>query len=266
MSSNSNRRFIEYFIGSRRAAMLMLVILCAFTLFALNAVYNQPGNHPQPLWIAQNKSGDTGSLKPGTYSVPVRKVETLKIRPREVPVPLLRPTRNGDQAKNTTQDTKQALPDAKKVQRLLHQLGFYQGVLDGLMGPHTLSAVKRFEKSKGLPENANISPSLLLLLQNAVDRSTAKSANGIGKLLERESSKTQLAKTKDDRISPVLITRIQVGLINYGSDDVTIDGVMGKQTKIAIEQFQARFKLEVNGTPSQELIRKLESVGALTRG
>jgi peptidoglycan hydrolase-like protein with peptidoglycan-binding domain len=266
MSLNPSRRFTEYFIGNGRTAMLTIVILCAFTLFAFNAMYNQPGNHPQPLWIAKNKSATSTSLKSGIYSVPIRKVETLKITPQDVPVPLLRPTRNSDQTKNTSQDTKQPLLDTKKVQLLLRQLGFYEGVSDGLMGPQTLLAVKKFEKSKGLPENANISPSLLLLLQNAVDRSTAKSANGIGKLLERESSKTQLTKPKNGQISPVMITRIQVGLINYGSDDVTIDGVMGKQTKIAIQQFQARFKLEVNGTPSQELIRKLESVGALTRG
>ena len=244
--------------------MLTIVILSAFTLFAFNAMFNQSGIHPQPLWIVNGKS-ITNPPKSGTYSVPVRKVETTKFKPQDVPVPILRPARNGDQAKITVQDPKQSVPNTKNVQRLLQQLGFYQGVLDGLMGPHTLLAVKKFEKSKGLPQNANISPSLLLLLQNAVDRSTAKSANSIGKLLERQNTKAQLAKTRDGQISPVMITRIQVGLINYGSDGVTIDGVMGKQTKIAIKQFQARFKLEVNGTPSEELIRKLESVGALTR-
>jgi|GEM_PF-1713388 len=265
MSTNSGTTFIGYFTGNSRPAMLALVILCAFALFAVNAMYKQPGNHPQPLW-ATNSITPGNLPKSGTYSVPVRKVETYIIKPQNVPVPQLRPVRVGEQAEVKFEDAKDPVLDIKKVQLLLKQLGFYNGEADGLMGPQTLTAVKKFEQSKGLPENANISSSLLLLLQNAVDRSAAKSTTGIGELLQRESANKQPANIEDDQISPVMITRIQVGLINYGSDNVTIDGVMGKQTQIAIKQFQARFNLEVNGTPSQELIRKLESVGALTRG
>jgi len=271
---NLRKRIAKNIFANSRMVLLTITILSAYTLFAFNVAYNQPASHPQPLWVTNNTIVTHTTPQTRPTSLPIRKVEVHSIKRPFIPVPTLRPLRNGEQQKSTMKSAEKILADTRKVQRLLGKLGFYQGKLDGLMGPNTLSAVKKFEKSKGLPQNANISPSLLLLLQSAVDRSTAKSAaksvaksaNGIGRLLQGEVPEAPEIIVKEKSVSPVMITRIQVGLINYGSDDVTIDGVMGDQTRLAIEQFQARFKLEVNGKPSQELIRKLESVGALTHG
>ncbi|MCP4073507.1 MAG: peptidoglycan-binding protein [Hyphomicrobiales bacterium] len=269
MSLEIRKRLIQYFAANRRSSIFSFMLFGSICLVAANAVFNQPGNHPRPLW----KSG-TGLVthtvsKKTNFYVPVRRVETTHYSAQKIPVPILRPS-NTVSLRIPVEAVSKSIPvKTADVQRLLHQLGFYQGTVDGLMGPRTIKAVKKFEQSKGLPESGNISPALLLLLQSAVDRAAAKSSNGIGEVLnEQNSHKSRKKLTSDnvDQVDPVMITRIQVGLINYGSDDVTIDGVMGDHTKIAIEQFQARFNLEVDGTPSKALIRKLESVGALTKG
>ena len=74
--------------------------------------------------------------------------------------------------------------------------------------------------------------------------------------------------SKGDRkqYDPAVITRIQIGLINFGVNDISIDGVMGNQTRSAIEKFQKRYKLQVTGLPSPALINKLVNVGALKAG
>lgn len=46
--------------------------------------------------------------------------------------------------------------DIKTIQSLLKQVGFYQGEVDGKMGPLTVKAIKRFQKSRNLKESGVI--------------------------------------------------------------------------------------------------------------
>lgn len=60
-----------------------------------------------------------------------------------------------------------------------------------------------------------------------------------------------------------LIMQIQRGLLNIAYTDVTVDGVAGAQTKAAIRHFQKHYRLPENGEPSELVLRKLKSIGAL---
>lgn len=60
-----------------------------------------------------------------------------------------------------------------------------------------------------------------------------------------------------------LVMKIQRGLINIAYTDVTIDGVAGAQTRAAIRHFQKHYRLEETGEPSEIVLKKLKSIGAL---
>ncbi len=255
---------------------MSLLTITAFGVIAANAMFYQSGVHPQPLW--DTKKPIAGSYSSG-QSVPVNRVKTTSFPAVKIPVPVMRP-KSGETSSSSEYFDPRAMPvDTAYVQRLMLDLGFYKEPVDGLNGPQTELAIRSFEKSKYLPESGDISPSLVLLLESAVERAAANiqnasseggagqnRLNGNAPDQKTLASVIQSSSLPSGSVGPAMIKRIQVGLINYGSREVRIDGVMGNQTKIAIEQFQERFNIEINGIPSEALINKLESIGALTRG
>lgn len=54
-----------------------------------------------------------------------------------------------------------------EVQGELTRLGFYEGRLDGLLGPKTRTAIRAFQKSAGIPQTGEVSPDLLERLKTA---------------------------------------------------------------------------------------------------
>lgn len=237
-----------------------ILFVVAFSIFTMNATFNQAGVHPVPLF-SNSEAVITNSIR-----VPVRRVETSSYSSSylgdKIPVPQLSPLTR------LIQKVAQPAPvpeikisrtgvDAKMVQHLLSQLNFYTGPVDGIIGSGTKSAIRDFERSKLLPESGDVSQSLILLLENAIDVRLRQITTA-----SQETSNVEVQTIGNG----AMITRIQVGLINFGIPDIGIDGLMGTKTKQAIEKFQHQFKLEVNGMPSAALVKKLEDVGALTRG
>ena len=47
-------------------------------------------------------------------------------------------------------------PDTRSVQKALKAAGFYDGLVDGKLGPKTQAAVREFQKSRGLKEDGVI--------------------------------------------------------------------------------------------------------------
>jgi len=283
MVKNWHHTFIDIVQANQRAVTFSLLATIAFVVVAVNALFNQASIHPQPLWNTRDYQAtgmiDSSQFHSQDHSVPVRKIKTTRFPDGNIPVPVLRPS-VGNFSKPANKSAGEAiLVDTATIQGLLRKLGFYNGPVDGLDGPQTKSAIKSFEKSKYLPERGDITSSLLLLLESAVERAASGKQNAgykksaeqmkLDAILGNEKIYEAPSQSEDNRLAkvdPAIITRVQVGLINYGDRNVNIDGVMGNKTKSAIERFQKRFDLEINGMPSQELVRKLESIGALTRG
>jgi peptidoglycan hydrolase-like protein with peptidoglycan-binding domain len=61
------------------------------------------------------------------------------------------------------------------------------------------------------------------------------------------------------------IARIQIGLVNFGETGVTVDGMMSEETAEAIRRFQGRYGLNVDGLPGDDLLIKMEEIGALKK-
>lgn len=60
-----------------------------------------------------------------------------------------------------------------------------------------------------------------------------------------------------------LVMQIQRGLANIAYTDVQVDGVAGAQTRAAIRHFQKHYRLAETGEPSDAVLKKLKSIGAL---
>lgn len=64
-------------------------------------------------------------------------------------------------------------------------------------------------------------------------------------------------------VSNDVVMQIQRGLINIAYTDVTADGVVGARTRAAIRQFEKHYRLPETGEPSEAVLKKLKSIGAL---
>ena len=64
-------------------------------------------------------------------------------------------------AANPAQPTTPAVPPSaavKTLQQQLGQLNYYEGPVDGIMGPQTIAAVKDLQRQAGLPQTGTMTP------------------------------------------------------------------------------------------------------------
>jgi len=67
--------------------------------------------------------------------------------------------------------------DIPLVQQRLREKGFYYGAIDGIAGPETRRAVRKFQESVGLYPDGNLGPQTLqALFKNPIDRQTPTKA------------------------------------------------------------------------------------------
>ena len=109
-------------------------------------------------------------------------------------------------------------PRAVKVQLILMYSGFGPAELDGMMGPDTRTALKGFQKSRGLPATGYL-----------------------GKRTWAEMTRVERSE------GPFTVTRMQWGLRVAGFDPGSIDGQAGRMTMVALSQFQHARSLTSTG-------------------
>lgn len=114
--------------------------------------------------------------------------------------------------------------------------------------PQPVSATPRVPAANGLPPATVQSP--------AKQAASAQS-------LAAQTQAGQMPASLPAGENANLIMQIQRGLLNIAYTDVTVDGVAGAQTKAAIRHFQKHYRLPENGEPSELVLRKLKSIGAL---
>lgn len=59
-------------------------------------------------------------------------------------------------------------PDSKTIQQALKDLGFYQGEIDGKIGPKTKAAIKEFQTKSGLEADGKVGPRTWAALKEAL--------------------------------------------------------------------------------------------------
>lgn len=256
-----------------------------FGFVAANALWYQPGVHPSPFLRTRDPDNPSGiaGYRPAEQLGTQGNVTTFRIeRPAET---------------QATQDHGQqaALPAAAEslkpqqivadIQAELKKRGLYEGEADGRMGPRTAAAIIFFEETVGMEQTGEPTSRVLAALR--IDGATVAAIpkdrpsdtdSGAGVEIDPVAAAIRKAQAPSPKAEPArlngadaaarpasrdLIAKIQQGLINIAYADVKVDGVAGQQTRNAIRHFEKHYRLPETGEPSEAVLKKLKSIGAL---
>ncbi len=253
----------------------------AFGFVAANALWYQPGVHPSPFLRtrdAENPNGIAG-YRPAEPLGTHGNVTTFRIeRPAETETAQQQPAAETPaQPVAESQKPQQIVAD---IQGELKKRGLYEGEADGRMGPKTAAAIMFFEETLGMEQTGEPTSRVLAALR--IDGATvaaipkdrpADSSGGVE--IDPVAAAIRKAEAPHPKAEPVslnsaakpasrdLIAKIQQGLINIAYADVKVDGVAGQQTRNAIRAFEKHYRLPETGEPSEAVLKKLKSIGAL---
>jgi hypothetical protein len=168
-------------LGDTIAVTLMGVIAVGI---AVNALVRQNGPHPAPLFA-------TAVIRPAAAAVPVPPARPADVQTTATVTPAA-PT-----LASAASTPVQARPRAEVVadiQRELTRRRIYDGAVDGLTGPKTDAAIRRYEQQAGLRPTGEASEAVLGHMRRPSQRTAAAPAaparpaepQTIGQLLERE--------------------------------------------------------------------------------
>ncbi|RSC37745.1 peptidoglycan-binding protein [Agrobacterium sp. FDAARGOS_525] len=252
-----------------------------FGFVAANALWYQPGVHPSPFLRtrdAENPNGIAG-YRPAEPLGTHGNVTTFRIeRPEETETAQQQPAAETPaQPVAESQKPQQIVAD---IQGELKKRGLYEGEADGRMGPKTAAAIMFFEETLGMEQTGEPTSRVLAALR--IDGATvaaipkdrpADSSGGVE--IDPVAAAIRKAEAPHPKAEPVslnsaakpasrdLIAKIQQGLINIAYADVKVDGVAGQQTRNAIRAFEKHYRLPETGEPSEAVLKKLKSIGAL---
>lgn len=152
-------------------------------------------------------------------------------------------------------------PVTEQVQRILRDLNFYEGAVDGLSGPATVKAVEAYQRKLGMTPTGRIDEQLLEQLgaPNPAGAASAPAPQPAPRVPSSDPTRTasvQPAQDNKDRIA-----RIQAGLRAFGNDGIDIDGVNGSRTRSAVKEFQSLFGLRETGEPDEATYAKMKEIG-----
>jgi peptidoglycan hydrolase-like protein with peptidoglycan-binding domain len=221
------------FAGRPRDAIGMCLAVGGVAGVLINALYLQPGPHPAPIF----------TIKPRPVSAPNATGAVRIPRPRP-----------GDLAKTESGARSQA-DIVADIQRELQRRGFYDGPIDGFHGPRTDAAIRDFEQAAGFKPAAQPSEELLqIMLRSSVKPAPAS---------QQRAVQTSGASARGDAIGDLIagssqhVLAVQRALGDFGYGPVKPTGVLGPDTRAAIEKFERDRKLPVTGQLSDRLVREL---------
>ncbi|TRB02410.1 peptidoglycan-binding protein [Rhizobium rhizogenes] len=256
-----------------------------FGFVAANALWYQPGIHPSPFLRtrdAENPNGIAG-YRPAEPLGTHGNVTTFRIeRPDETEATQPPAAETAALPPAESQKPQQIVAD---IQGELKKRGLYEGDADGRMGPKTAAAIMFFEETLGMEQTGEPTTRVLAALRidgatvAAIPKDRPSDANtGGGVEIDpvaaaiRKAEKPQVkaepaslnsATAGAKPASSALIAKIQQGLINIAYADVKVDGVAGQQTRNAIRAFEKHYRLPETGEPSEVVLKKLKSIGAI---
>jgi peptidoglycan hydrolase-like protein with peptidoglycan-binding domain len=228
------RSLLSRAFGARpRDAIGMCLVIGGVIAVLINALYLQPGPHPAPIFTIKPRPVSAAHAT-GAVRIP---------RPRP-----------GETGKPDAGVRPQADIIAD-IQRELERRGFYEGPIDGFHGPRTDAAIRDFEQAAGLKSTAQPSEELL----QAILRSPIKPAEPA----QPRAGQTPATPARGDAIADLIVgssrrvLAVQRALGDFGYGPVKPTGVLGPETRAAIEKFERDRKLPVTGQLSDRLLREL---------
>lgn len=232
-----------------------------FSFVAANALWYQPRHHPAPL-LATRMFEDAKATRAMPDIADEPGVTTFKIE------------RQSDEQPIQTAEKPEPSPLIREIQTALAGRGLYDGPADGLTGPKTEAAILFFEQTEGMAETSEPSKALLARLKHVAtpaDDAEVKTASTkvekpvdeVAALISRADDPAIKVIPEKKPASPALVMQIQKGLSGMAYADVKVDGIPGEATRTAIRAFEKSYRLPVTGEPSERLLKKLKSIGAI---
>ncbi len=145
------------------------------------------------------------------------------------------------------------------LQELLSKRGFYNGAIDGIMGPQSRLAIVAAQKNYGLVTDGIAGSQTIAALESGTRKVSIVDKNIADKNREPAASKTTTAAT-ESKTSDKDVLALQQLLTNRGFYDGAIDGIKGNQTKMAIVAAQNAYGLAPDG------VAGVQTMSALQRG
>jgi peptidoglycan hydrolase-like protein with peptidoglycan-binding domain len=131
-------------------------------------------------------------------------------------------------------------------QQELKDKGFYKGSVDGISGPKTRMAIRRFQKSIHVTQSGRLDQATMDSLGLSAGRSGEASRS------DQSSKENSYGNTSSDTVR-----QAQQKLADGGYYSGKVDGMMNEGTRSAIRQYQHDKKLEVNGHLNRETAKSM---------
>ncbi len=174
--------------------------------------------------VAQRQSGDQSASRVAPLPKLARPATTSWSRTGDL-------IRGPVLARGSGYGRSEALSVVRSLQRRLGHVGFGPGPVDGLFGPMTESAVRRFQAGAGLAADGVVGPATYKALRTA-----------------RPSAPTvALGAGTAGRGGSRAVGRLQRALRRLGFDPGQPNGRFGPRTRDAVERFQRAVELPVDG-------------------
>jgi len=132
------------------------------------------------------------------------------------------------------------------VQGRLQQLGYYNGPIDGVWGDNTREAVEHFQNARHLAVSGALNQATVTAMGLDPDRLMARGYT------PQPQPAPRVATATPARVGPVTTHAVQQQLGRLGFYRGPVDGVWGRNTHLAMADFQHRHGLAATGEPSRD--------------
>lgn len=168
------------------------------------------------------------------------------------------------------------------VQHLQNELsiaGYYNGEIDGMMGPQTQSAMSSYMIVNNLTDDYNQPAQILNHIQTAQNQIASQNrqpvetypnlatndavTDGIGDILSSNPISGSISSPQPAEsfvLTPQIIQNVQSVLQDFGLDPGRVDGKIGYKTTAAIQEFQRLRNMPQTGEISINMIETLERI------
>ena len=242
----------------------LVVFGVVFSFISANALWYQPRRHPAPFLATRAAIDQKRVASADEVSEPGVTVFRIERESDEKPAEKPKPSEL-----------------VRQIQAGLSARGLYDGPADGLTGPKTEAAILFFEQTEGMDETGEPSRAILARLDAAASSTVAATEDDAGiqtastKPASQEDEVAALIEASEEvsqpvavipaekPASPALVMKIQKALAGMAYADVKVDGIPGDATRAAIRAFEKSYRLPVTGEPSEVVLKKLKSIGAI---
>lgn len=131
------------------------------------------------------------------------------------------------------------------VQTRLQQLGYYGGRVDGVWGQSTRAAIERFQNTRHLAVSGELNQATVTAMGLDPDRLMARGY---------APSPAPRVATAAPSPDPATTRAVQAQLRRAGLYHGPVDGVWGRDTRLALQDFQRQHGEAVTGEPSRDAL------------